>query len=153
QAERAAFIRTEIELALRDEFDPGRLRDEATTTDGWLGRHPWGREFLPGVPAGCRWRGAPVVRRGFPWSLEVVQPGHLFAGGDELLGRSPIEQLRSTVRPPDLRRLAADPRLARLSGLEFNGGSYGRHPITILGNGPASAVERLSLVGGAVTDA
>src|SRR5438105_6868897 len=63
---RAAFIRADIAMSQRDDYDPVRLRWE------WIEKplreaEPWVKETLPPLCTDYRLDLAPVFRRGFPW--------------------------------------------------------------------------------------
>jgi uncharacterized protein (TIGR02996 family) len=120
-AARAAFIRTQVELARTPEYhplwarcrqlDPGAIR-------GWAMAHTI-RE-LP-LPDGFGWRGHDrQFHRGFPWLVGALSAEAFAAGGDRLLALAPIQALSFDDRSrPDLLVLAGCPALARLRCLEF----------------------------------
>src|SRR5262245_35805795 len=110
QPERAAFIRTDIAMSLRDEWDAERLLWEEELTLGSprlfeLLDEPWMKAVLTPLPIKWAWYGSPVTRRGFPWAAEVRDPRAAFNSDPDLLARATIEHLQFPWQPPDLRRL------------------------------------------------
>ena len=116
----AAFIRTDVEMARRPEWDADRVRHEAGL-DGkaFFARHPWARAVFDGLPDGYGWTENPVVHRGFPWSLMVVYPNDLLRRRAVLFDRHPVTRLDFLLDPPRLDRLLAQPWAGRMTGFVF----------------------------------
>jgi uncharacterized protein (TIGR02996 family) len=152
QPERAAFIRADVAAAALPEWHPDRLRHEAGIDPNTLLKRPWAAAAFGGLPAGLRWSGTPLTRRGFPWSLAALYPHDLFDRGAAVTARYPVERIEFDNAPADLRRLAAGRWLAKLTGLRFRGGNYGPRVVTPFGNDPAAAnLQELSFRTGALT--
>jgi uncharacterized protein (TIGR02996 family) len=93
---RAAFIRDDIAMAQRDEYDPARLRWELIEkpqreVEGWV------KGVVPRTPHGCEFFRFPLFRRGFLWAMNVEYSRrafnqHLLAGAP--VGDLPLERLR-----------------------------------------------------------
>lgn len=126
QPERAAFIRTEIDVYRRPEWDAERVRYEgrARTDTARLAKLPWAADHLTGHPPGVEWGGSPVVRRGFPWCLRVLRPYHLFGPWAGPSGRHPVERLAFGPDLPDAGLLLGSGWLGRVSGLSFRDVGY-----------------------------
>ena len=118
---RAQFIRTDIAMSQRAEFDPERLRweliekprDEA---------EPWATDALPGLPKGCTFVREPLFRRGFPWML-VCEPldGRI---PDPPLDAFPLEGVRFRhCGPASVELLRTVPWAAKLLTVEFERGN------------------------------
>lgn len=125
--DRAAFIRTDIALSLRDEWDADRLRWEERKHDhpgfesGPTHRPPDGR---PGwVEAGCG-EVNPRFRRGFPWGVLVRDLGRFRERAAELFANRPIEYLAFRANLPQLDRFVAEPWFPRLTGFQWATGRY-----------------------------
>ncbi|HEX4607461.1 MAG TPA: TIGR02996 domain-containing protein, partial [Urbifossiella sp.] len=115
---RAAFIRTQIELARTPEYHPfwAKCRQlHPAAIRAWNMTHT-----LPEtLPDGFSKR-AHQFRRGFPWLVLALSAEAVAAGGERLLALAPIQALRFDDRArPDLKALAGCPTLARLRRLEF----------------------------------
>jgi uncharacterized protein (TIGR02996 family) len=64
----AQFIRADVLMAQRNEFDPERLKWELIDKPR-LEAQAWTQGVLPRVPAGVQFDRAPLFRRGFPWAV------------------------------------------------------------------------------------
>jgi uncharacterized protein (TIGR02996 family) len=156
QPERAAFIRTEIDIYRRPEWDAERARYEfaARLDPGWLSKQPWAAdpEFPPLDAA--TWSGVPPVRRGFPWCLQVVKPDILFGGWPQVATRCPVERVEFATPPPKLPRLTKSPALQTITGLQFRRGTFRAPVMTAFGNEPVVGhLEELSFWHGSLSPA
>src|SRR5690242_10519314 len=70
QPDRAAFIRTDVAMALRDEWDAERLRWELIEKPRQESE-PWARSCLPALPPSHSWSDAPLFERGFWHTIQV----------------------------------------------------------------------------------
>ena len=86
---RAAFIRTQIQLADVPEYDPAWVRIRFHDRDKMPGA--WFRE-LPELPEGLDWASEPF-RRGFVANIETDDARAYLAHADDLFTRFPIEAL------------------------------------------------------------
>lgn len=118
--ERAQFIRTEIDIYRRPEWDAGRARYEfaARLAHTWPDRRPWLGECGEGPVSGVAWSGELVVRRGFPWCVRVANLPTLAHFWGHFAHRWPVEQVAFETAD-HLRKLGRDPILRRLTGLVF----------------------------------
>lgn len=121
EPDRAAFIRNDIAMSLRDEWDPERLRWcekplPAVVTPP--------RPLSPKVITGLGWRNAPLLYRGFPWALGVGDLGRFRECATELFARHPVEHLAFRANLPELNRLVGEPWFPRVTGLEWSAGRY-----------------------------
>lgn len=66
----AAFIRDDIAMSLRDEYDPQRLRWQLIEKPQ-REEEGWARDTWPPVPPWAVFAGEPLFRRGFPWAITV----------------------------------------------------------------------------------
>jgi uncharacterized protein (TIGR02996 family) len=117
---RAAFIRTQIELARVPEHDPVWSRCRQLDPNAILG---WSLSYpLPELPAGMSWRGH-RVRRGFSWKASVADAGAFPVAAAKLFGSAPIQALdldHSCGIHKALLRFAECPQLKALRRLEFS---------------------------------
>jgi len=96
-SERAAFIRTQVELARLPEYDPLWVRTRHT---------PWlisGGAFilqLPELPDGLGWSPREPFRRGFPAAVQARDGAAFVAGADALFAAHPVEDLELRVARP-----------------------------------------------------
>lgn len=134
--ERGRFIRTQIEIAERDEPSPESLDVE----DELLVRHgkEWQAELTP-------WSAKDVVfRRGFAESLSLS--GRAFISlGDGLFRTAPIRDVRLVAVQPYVRELAACPHLARLRRLDLTGNRIDSGGLRELLRSPHARFESLDL--------
>src|SRR4051794_4516492 len=91
QPERAAFIRTDVAMARRDEWDAERLRWGVTPMQinrfTWIGSAP----LLDYRHTRLRWCDGQLYRRGFPWAVEVGDLGEFRERAAELFASHPVE--------------------------------------------------------------
>src|SRR5262245_7539690 len=106
QSERAAFIRTDVAMALREEWDAERLWWEALPGRLLINRFTWtGSVPLPEYPnPRLFWYEGPLFRRGFPWAVEVRDLGELRERAAELFASHPVEYLAFRADLPQLNR-------------------------------------------------
>ena len=113
---RAAFIRTQLELARVPSYDPLYVscqRHDPGAINGWAMAHT-----LPTLPPGFEWSSF-RFERGFPSLARVVSP-EAFKG--DPFDAAPIHSLDFAAHGPDvISTLAAWPRLAGVRRLEFQG--------------------------------
>lgn len=149
-AARAAFIRTQVELARAPEYHPlwAKCRQlNPGVIRGWTMSHT-----LPPLPDGLSWRGH-EFRRGFPWLALALSAEAFAAGGEHLLSLAPVQALRFDDRArPDLSALAECPTLARLRRLEFTDFPLNPDHLAPLVQSPhATGLEELAFENQAVT--
>ena len=133
QAERAAFIRTDIAMSHRDEWDSERLKweencDERFANDrGRSGSLP--KSLFPPLLGSLEWLNGPATRRGFPRGISVAHHRTLFGVAADVFAMCPIETVSfwDVPRVPD--KFVKAPWFARLTGLEFGSG---RPPLDVL---------------------
>jgi uncharacterized protein (TIGR02996 family) len=154
QPGRAAFLRKELDIYARPEWDRERLRYERAIRDlpGRSEAHPWARPVGVGLPRWAYHSRWPVLRRGFPWSVGVDDLAALSGpAAGELFDRVPVENL-DLRHVPDVGRLATNPRLARLTGVSWRNGHAGPRPAAAFGGSPYLAGLRgLGLAAGSLT--
>jgi uncharacterized protein (TIGR02996 family) len=154
RSEQAAFIRTEIDIYRRPEWDAERIRYIPAPHDPLLSQvpvHPWADEYRGGVPAKFLLGGLPRIRRGFPWCFRVTSKSLFLPEADPGGCRQPVERLEF-IKPPDLRQLAASPWLARVAEIEFETGPYAGTDLTPFLNDPrAGGLEQLAFSYGSLT--
>ncbi len=117
-AARAAFIRTQVELARVPDHHPLWAKCRHLDPDVF---RAWGMAHtLPRpLPDGLAWN-PHQFRRGFPWLVGALSAEAVAAGGDRLLSLAPVQAVAFDDRArPNLLELAAAPVLARLRRLEF----------------------------------
>jgi uncharacterized protein (TIGR02996 family) len=112
--QRAAFIRDDVAMARRDEYDPPRLRWELIEkpqreADGWV-RATVPPELRTPYRAGDR-----SFRRGFPWCIQFT-PGQLLAHAG-ILEQVPAGTLSYGAADGAADELFRSPHFARLAGL------------------------------------
>jgi uncharacterized protein (TIGR02996 family) len=157
QPERAQFIRAEVDLYRRPEWDGERARYEhgARLEHNWPDRRPWLGECAEGPLSGVAWSGEPVVRRGFPWCVRVANLPTLSSFWDHFANRWPVE--RVDFETADLLRLVHSPVLGRLTALAFPGGALGAvsaRAMPAFANDPrVGHLEALTFSGGSLSPA
>ncbi|VTU01082.1 Repeat-companion domain protein OS=Isosphaera pallida (strain ATCC 43644 / DSM 9630 / IS1B) GN=Isop_0392 PE=4 SV=1: LRR_6 [Gemmataceae bacterium] len=124
-AAHAAFVRSDVAMSLRDEWDAERLRWEADLVPNVLRRQPWFAAAFPEPPptAGYSWGGPVLTRRGFRWAARVwprARPA--YAAAPALFAAHPIERLDFFDHAPDFAWLLAQPWFPRLTGLGWTAG-------------------------------
>lgn len=135
--DRAAFIRTQVELARAPEYDPLWAKCRQFHPDaarGWMMAHT-----LPPVPRGFGWH-RHRFRRGFPW-LATGTGEALLERGPDLFAAAPVQALDIGDRRhlPALGALADCPHLTRLRRLEFSLTRFDADDLTRLGHSPHAA--------------
>jgi uncharacterized protein (TIGR02996 family) len=132
---RAAFIRTQLELARVPEYDPLWVKCRQFDPNAVLG---WALTFpLPPLPQGFDWRGY-RFRRGFPWQATAYGTDGLLAHGDDLFAAAPVQSVvfDEARHRTDLDALADSPHLARLRRVEFALVRVWADSLTRLGHSP-----------------
>ncbi|MBA4188847.1 MAG: hypothetical protein C0467_12690 [Planctomycetaceae bacterium] len=120
--QRAAFIRTQVQLCHLPEYDPAwvqiRFHDPEKMPDAWV------RE-LPGLPGRLEWTSEPF-RRGLPAYVATDDATDFLTHADELFARFPIEALELRITQLSLlssaRALAECPWISRLVKLSITQG-------------------------------
>jgi uncharacterized protein (TIGR02996 family) len=153
QADRAAFIRTDIAMALRDEWDSERLRWEnkngALSGPGykWAGSLP-----LPDQDSSrLTWCGKPFFRRGFPWAVRLNDLGVFNTRAADLFSRHPLEHLEFQRHLPQLNRLVAEAWFPRVQSLEWSEGRYSEQTLLPLLKAANAGVLGLTIKSLAIT--
>ncbi|VTU01084.1 leucine-rich repeat-containing protein typical subtype : Leucine-rich repeat-containing protein typical subtype OS=Herpetosiphon aurantiacus (strain ATCC 23779 / DSM 785) GN=Haur_4051 PE=4 SV=1: LRR_7: LRR_6: LRR_6: LRR_6 [Gemmataceae bacterium] len=116
---RAAFIRTQVQLAHVPDWDPAWVRVRHHERDLMPGA--WARD-LPALPDGLDWARDPF-RRGLPAHVEVEDAGTFLTHADDLFEQYPVEAL--VLRNSQLstaRQFAASPWVGRLVRLAITQG-------------------------------
>ena len=151
-ARRAAFIRTQVELARVPEHDPFHVQTRRRNPDairGWSMAHT-----LPALPAGVSWRRF-QFRRGFPWLASVTSLDELLQHGDRLFERAPIQALELSHEcgtDASWNRFTDWPHLAKLTRLELTHTRLGAEAIRRLCHSPyALQLRELIFDGHAIT--
>jgi uncharacterized protein (TIGR02996 family) len=154
QPERAAFIRTEIDIYRRPEWDAERVRYEyaARLDRDWLGKRSWLNGCGPGPGSGIRWIGVPFVRRGFPWGVRVTNQAPLSDVWGKFADRWPVELVGLYASSTEVLKLRRSPILRRLTALAFQGGTFFPRVMTAFANDPAVGhLEELSFRNGSLS--
>jgi uncharacterized protein (TIGR02996 family) len=151
QAERAQFIRTEIDLYGRPEWDAERARYESAVRleFKWPDRRPWLGECPEGPLSGLAWSGEPVVRRGFPWCVRAANLPTLSDFWGHFADRWPVERI--DFETADLLRLARSPILRRLTALAFHGAVSARAVPMFANDARAGHLEGLTFWGNSLS--
>lgn len=116
---RAAFVRTQVQLARVPEWDPAWVRVRHHERDLMPGA--WARD-LPPLPEHLDWARDPF-RRGLPGHIEAQNAGAFLDHAEELFERFPVEAL--TLRDSQLstaRRFSESPWISRLVRLAITQG-------------------------------
>jgi uncharacterized protein (TIGR02996 family) len=114
---RAAFIRDDVLLSQRDEFDPVRLRWELVEKPA-REAEPWIDATLPPGYTHYELSRDPLFRRGFPWAITVLRRGSAPLPADAI----PLERVRFRHCGHDgIDMLHTAPWRWRLSAIEFDG--------------------------------
>lgn len=149
QPERAAFIRTDVAMALRDEWDAERLKWEAATHP----HPPNGKDWTGGPPirpgpglSGIDWHESPLFRRGFPWAVRIADTGRFRRSSGELFARHPVEYLAFRDNLPPLPQMVSEPWFSRVTGLEWSAGRYSAEKLHSLLEAPNCNLTDLAVV-------
>ena len=150
-AKRAAFIRNDIAMSLRDEWDVERLRWEEghqarqTLLASWSGVLP-----LPGMSrngVSWHWKEWQLFRRGFPSVLHVSDLLEFRARAAELFSTHPIEHLAFQGSLPPISRFVSEPWFPKVTGLEWSAGRLSDVMLRPLLEAPNSGLEELGIGG------
>jgi uncharacterized protein (TIGR02996 family) len=156
QEARAAFIRTDIAMALRAEWDTERLRWEEDCERKVASRagHDAARSttHFPLLPDSLTWLDGLVTRRGFPWGIRVALHRVLLDLAAELFAQYPIEFVSFLNTPHTPTQLVNASWFARLTGLEFCSGRTSVGTLSRLLNTPVD-LQELRLGGRAIDSA
>ena len=130
-ARRAAFIRSQIELARLPEYDPAcvcaRCYGRAYPAADWV-------LDLPELPEGLGWSREPF-RRGFPAAIDARDAAAFVTHADDLFAQFPIESLELTVaQVAHVRAFARCEWLSRLVRLSISEGLSGQAATRLLGS-------------------
>lgn len=132
---RAAFIRTQVELAGVPEYDPVWVKCRQFgigTIRGWAMAHTLPRS----LPDGFSWH-AYRFRRGLPWLALALSTEAFARRSAALLATAPIQALSFDDRArPDLAELAGCPDLTRLRRLDFSHARLDADDIAALAHSP-----------------
>lgn len=135
---RAAFIRTQVELARVTEYDPFWVKCRQFHAGVFLAEGMVHTLPKP-LPDGFSWA-AYRFRRGFPWLLMALGAEALTERGAALFATAPIQALSFDDRgQPDVAELAGCPHLARVRRLEFINSRLDADDLVELGVTPYSA--------------
>lgn len=150
-AARAAFIRTQVELARLPEYDPYWVecrRQNAGMVRGWAMAHTLPKP----LPDGFSWRDH-RFRRGFPWRVLALDPEAFAARSAALFALAPLQAVSFDARPrPGLAPLADCPDLARVRRLEFRQSRFDADDLAPLLDSPhAAGLTELHFEGHAIT--
>ncbi|HYH66778.1 MAG TPA: TIGR02996 domain-containing protein [Urbifossiella sp.] len=119
-ADRAAFVRGQVEAARAAPWEPAAVRHRCYGGDVPPGRD-WRRD-LPPLPAGLGWV-LPPYRRGFPAVVQADDGAAFAAAAEHLFELAPVEELELTALPAgDVAALAACPGLAQIKRLVVRAG-------------------------------
>lgn len=132
EAERAAFIRDQIQLAREPEWGPfatrWRRNDLATQA---------GDRFRPNLPWADAWNPRFPFRRGFGYSIKTTSVGQLVEAGDELFASAPIGELYLPGGDmSEYVEFARQSWLSRVEGVRFYPGRTPTEPIRALCDSP-----------------
>lgn len=117
EPQRAAFVRTQIELSRLPEYDPRAVQIR------YHERHFDSRWTELELPPGLDWA-REAFRRGLPGAIQARDGGAFVAHADDLFARYPIEALELPVpRVQDAHQLAACPWVSRLRSLSLTMGA------------------------------
>jgi uncharacterized protein (TIGR02996 family) len=137
-AERAAFVRAQVELARTPAWEPFAALCRHRRTD-WFDGAPWRHTLLPLELPGLEW--APVAfRRGFGWRVQVTSPLAWAEVAPRVCRQAPVGDLSlntSATTRDDLRRLAAGDWVRCLRVVHLDGASP-VEPIRVLCGTPAA---------------
>ncbi len=149
-ADRAAFVRTQVEAARAAPWEAAAVRARVFGGDVPLGDDR--RADLPELPDGLSWERAPF-RRGFPAAVQARDGAAFVAAADRLFDLAPVESLELATTPAgDLAALAACAGLARLKRLVIRAG-LGRATARVLLDSPHLGGLGELVVGASLTSA
>lgn len=112
---RAAFVRTQIDLARVPGYDPLWVKCRQFDPDAGRG-HAMAHTLPSPLPAGVSWRHF-GFRRGFPWLIDIDRGPAFAANAPAVFAAAPIQAVHLSSRL-GFSRLADCPHLARLTRLE-----------------------------------
>jgi uncharacterized protein (TIGR02996 family) len=144
QPERAAFIRTDIAMSLRDEWDAERIRWEGLSRS-WLSSDWAGKRPLPGLSDGVAWCGVKGFRRGFRWAIRINDLGEFRVRASELFAWQPVAHLSFLGALPPLSHFSSEPWFSRLTGLGWAAGRSGPNMLKPLLDPVPSGLTELDL--------
>jgi uncharacterized protein (TIGR02996 family) len=136
QPERAAFIRSQIELSRCSPWEPFAVQCRHFHADDIYYGRSWFTD-LPdtGEQSSIRWDSKRAYRRGFGWGLDVKFVPALVAVGQALFAAAPIGRLAlSTATLQDWLALARCAWLNRVSTMHFTSLTTPIEPIRVLAN-------------------
>lgn len=146
EPERAAFIRTDIEMSLRDEWDAERLKwAEAKHNHPGADPERAGRLPVDTHRAGVGFELLPVLRRGFPSTSTVRDLGRFRWHARELFAGHPVESLAFGSVLPQLDWFVAEPWFPRVAGLEWAAGRYSPQKLRPLLDRPDAGLAELTV--------
>ncbi len=120
ESERAAFVRTQLDLARANPWDPLAVLCRHRRPD-WLSGEPW-RSTLPQLPPGLTWHPERAFRRGFGYAVVVKNLATFFAVADQLFDVVPVGELHLPAGTlADWRWFGRQPWLARVRAIRFFG--------------------------------
>jgi uncharacterized protein (TIGR02996 family) len=137
---RAAFIRDDIGMSLRDEYDPLRLRWELIEKPQ-RERDEWVKSALPALPRGCSFLDPPLFRRGFVWGV-ACEPDRFLANTEQLLACGP-DTLALNGRHSANDPLLRSPHFSRFTGLRLRKTFLWPRSVRALLDAPHPALEDL----------
>lgn len=143
--QRAAFIRDDIAMSRRDEFDPLRLRWELIEKPQ-REAEPWTRIIMPSSVLSAACSEPFLFRRGFFWSVAVT-PSRFLANAEALrLSNVPAPTLSYWGRDDSAGKLFTSPLFARVTGLRIQNSCLRPRALELLANSPhAAALKELSV--------
>lgn len=147
---RAAFIRSQVQLAHVPEYDPARIHNRYHERDPRDA--PWTTERPP-LPDGLDWSPEPF-RRGFLAAVQADDAAAFVAGADELFARFPVESVElKVVRPGEARAFARCEWVSRLVRLTITEGLGGQLTSRLLGSAHYKRLRELHIGAGFPTAA
>jgi uncharacterized protein (TIGR02996 family) len=139
---RAAFIRDDIAMSLREEFDPLRLRWELIEKPR-REAEAWVKKALPPEIRVSPPTGERLFSRGFPWYVPL-SPTQFLASADRILTGVPSAVLTYRVADASTASLFCSSHFARVSGLRVQFSNLSADTIEILAESKqATALEEL----------
>ncbi len=146
---RAAFIRSQVELAQLPEYDPRWIRTRHHDREKMFGAR-WVLE-LPQLPDGLDWAREPF-RRGFPASIQARDAAAFVAHADDLFTEFPIDSLELVVaRLAEVRQFARCEWVSRLVRLSVREGLSGQAASRLLGSSLYERLRELHIGAGLTT--